>query len=68
MKMSIPPPPPPGEDPFDRQRMDESFEGAIWDLILAYSGKLGEDEMRTALEEVLLMYYDLNGDGTAGSA
>jgi hypothetical protein len=48
--------------------MDESFEGAIWDLILAYSGKLGEDEMRTALEEVLLMYYDLNGDGTAGSA
>ncbi len=25
-------------------------------------------EMRTALEEILLMCYDLNGDGTAGSA
>ncbi len=68
MKISIPPPPPPGEDPFHRQRADERFEGAIWDLIVADSGAVDVDKMRTALEEVLLSYYDINGDGTAGSA
>ena len=68
MKIHTPPPPPPDEDPFDRRRTDDRFEGAIWDLILKYSHIITEDEMRSALEEVLLMYYDVNGDGTAGSA
>ncbi len=68
MKISIPPRPARTAELFDLERTDERFQGAVWDLITAYSNVLNNDDLRHALEEVVLMYYDLNGDGTAGSA
>ena len=70
MNLLIPPPSPPAEDPDDRQqiRARERFDREIWNLIMAYSGAVSVDEMRTALEETLLTYYDVSGDGTVGSA
>ena len=67
MKIHTPPPPPPVEDP-SRERPVDRLGTAVWDLIMAYSGVISDDEMRRELEDVLLMYYELNGDGTAGSA
>ena len=29
---------------------------------------ISDEEMRQELEDILLMYYELNGDGTVGSA
>ncbi len=41
---------------------------AIWELIVAFSdgtlGTVDADEMREELEDVLQLYYELNGDGT----
>ena len=70
MDLLIPPPPPPAEDPDDQQQISarENFDREIWNLIMAYSGAVSADEMRAALEETLLTYYDVAGDGTVGSA
>ncbi len=35
---------------------------------MAYTGVINDDEMREELEDILRMYYELNGDGTAGEA
>ena len=67
MKSPIPPPlPTKAYD--DRARPSDSFQNAIFDLIIAYDGAASVAEMRSVLEEVLLLYYDHHGDGTAGSA
>ena len=68
--MNTPAPPPMPialEDP-SRERPADRLGTAIWDLIMAYSGVISDDEMRQEIEGVLAMYYDLNGDGAAGSA
>ena len=68
MKIHTPPRPARTDELFDLERTDERFQGAVWDLITTYGDQLNTEDLRHALEEVLLMYYDLNGDGTAGSA
>ena len=59
-----PPTTTPTEAPYERWREKDSFGLAVWDVILAYSGVIDDDEMREELEDVLQMYYELNGDGT----
>ncbi len=68
MRLGTPPRAGRVDDLFDLSRVDERFQGAVWDLISDYRGKLTDDELRHALEEILMMVYDLHGDGTVGSA
>ena len=67
MKKSIPPLPP-IESPYEQTRPDDSFRDAVFKLMIAYDGVADVDEMRSVLEEVLMRYYELHGDGTAGRA
>ena len=53
MKISTPPPPPPVEDT-SRERPVDRLGTAVWDLIMAYSGVISDDEMRRELEDVLV--------------
>ena len=65
--MNIPIPLPVIETP-PLERAVHRFESAVWYLIIAYSDAVDVDEMRGVLEDTLMSYYDVNGDGTIGSA
>ncbi len=68
MKIHTPPRPARTAELFDLERSDERFQAAVWDLIMEYGDKLTNEDLRHAVEEVLMMIYDLHGDGTVGSA
>ena len=52
----------------ERAHPKHDFACAVWDVIMDYTGVINDDEMREELEDILRMYYELNGDGTAGEA
>ena len=64
MRRPIPPPTIIGPD--ERAHSKHDFACAVWDVIMDYTGVIDDDEMREELEDILRMYYELNGDGTAG--